>query len=172
MAPLIKLSKLSHWPAVEINSKQGAPASQVMNILQTVWRGGLGEAADRAGLMRMTLKVAENRKILSFFICMQIRLLHKLTPEPRCQSSSWVEAGPPLGPHGRSTRPLFPSQVSGGLRRDSTGKVESTSFVYCFSSEAGLPQTKRVNLRSCRFNLPGQPWRATIKGQYLYFCDL
>lgn len=70
MAPLIKLSKLSHWPAVEINSKQGAPASQVMNILQTAC-GGWG-AADRAAMMRMTLKVAENRKILSFFICMQI----------------------------------------------------------------------------------------------------
>lgn len=87
-------------------------------------KGGLGEAADRAGLMRMTLKVAENRKILSFFICMQIRLLHKLTPEPRCQSSSWVEAGPPLGPHGRSTHPLFPSQVSSGLRRESSEKAK------------------------------------------------
>ena len=42
MAPLIKLSKLSHWPAVEINSKQGAPASQVMNILQTAHRGDGG----------------------------------------------------------------------------------------------------------------------------------
>lgn len=124
MAPLIKLSKLSHWPAVEINSKQGAPASQVMNILQTACRGDGegGGAADRAGLMRMTLKVVENRKILSFFICMQIRLLHKLTPEPRCQSSSWVEAGPPSGPRGRCTHPHFPSQVSGGFKPGSTGE--------------------------------------------------
>lgn len=86
--------------------------------------GGRGGAADRAGLMRMTLKVAENRKILSFFICMQIRLLHKLTPEPRCQSSSWEEAGPPPGPRSRCTHPHFPSQVSGGFILGSRGKVE------------------------------------------------
>lgn len=109
---------------MEINSKQGAPASQVMNILQTACRGGWGGAADRAGLMRMTLKVAENRKILSFFICMQIRLLHKLTSEPRCQSSSWVEAGPPPGPRSHCTHPHFPSQVSGGFILSSRGIVE------------------------------------------------
>lgn len=86
-------------------------------------QGGRGEAADRTGLMRMTLKVAENRKILSFFICMQIRLLHKLTPEPRCQSSSWVEAGPPPGPGGRRTHPHFPSRVSAGFIAESRGKV-------------------------------------------------
>lgn len=80
---------------MEINSKQGAPASQVMNILQTAC--GRGRVADRDGLMRMTLKVAENRKIPSFFICMQIGLLHKLTPDPWCQSSSGAEAGPPPG---------------------------------------------------------------------------
>lgn len=133
MAPLIKLSKLSHWPAVEINSKQGAPASQVMNILQTACRGD-GGAADRASMMRMTLKVAENRKILSFFICMQIRLLHKLTPEPRCQSSSWVEAGTLPVPNGRYTHPHFPSQVSGGFKLSSRGKylisfVQSVTLV-------------------------------------------
>lgn len=99
MAPLIKLSKLSHWPEVEINSKQGALASQVMNIPQTLWSGGIdGEVADRASLMLMTLNVVENRKILSFFICMQICLLHKLTPEPQCQSSSKVEVGLLLRP--------------------------------------------------------------------------
>lgn len=87
MAPLIKLSKLSHWPAVEINSKQGAPASEVLNILQT--------ARDRwwGCLMWMTLKVWENRTFLSFFICMQIRLLHKLTLELRV-TPHLAESGP------------------------------------------------------------------------------
>lgn len=149
MAPLIKLSKLSHWPAVEINSKQGAPASQVMNILQTACRGGTGGgAADRAGLMRMTLKVAENRKILSFFICMQIRLLHKLTPEPRCQSSSWEEAGPPPGPRSRCTHPHFPSQVSGGFILGSRGKVELQLRPFCLLLLLGGEMTSRwENLR-------------------------
>ena len=54
---------------------------------------------------------------------MQIRLLHKLTPEPRCQSSSWVEADPPPGPRGRCTHPHFPSQVSAGFIAESRGKV-------------------------------------------------
>ena len=99
MAPLIKLSKLSHWPAVEINSKQGAPASQVMNIFQTACRGGWGGwggcVGDSASLMPMTLKVAQNRNILSFFICMQIRLLHKLTPEPPVSVLIWGGSRPP-----------------------------------------------------------------------------
>lgn len=132
---------------MEINSKQGAPASQVMNILQTAC-GGDGEAADRASLMRMTLKVAENRKILSFFICMQIRLLHKLTPEPRCQSSSWVEAGPPPGPRGRCTHPHFPSQVSGGFIPGSRGTVESQLRPFCLLLLLGGEMTsRRENLR-------------------------
>lgn len=70
------------------------------------------EGADRAGLMRMTLKVVENRKILSFFICMQIRLLHKLTPEPQCQSSSRAEAGLLPRPLVRLTHPRLGSAVA------------------------------------------------------------
>lgn len=31
----MEFSKLSHWPEEEINTKQGAPSSEVMNILQT-----------------------------------------------------------------------------------------------------------------------------------------
>lgn len=141
MAPLIKLSKLSHWPAVEINSKQGAPASQVMNILQTACRGDWGGRGlvDRAGLMRMTLKVAENRKILSFFICMQIRLLHKLTPEPWCQSSSWVEAAPPPGPRSRSTHPpAHTSPLGSGKSYESQPRP---LFVYCSYAAARWPRS-------------------------------
>lgn len=108
----------------------------------------MGGAADRAGLMRMTLKVAENRKILSFFICMQIRLLHKLTPEPRCQSSSWVEAGPPPGPRGRYTHPHFPSQVSAGFIPGSRGKVELQLHPFCLQLLLGGEMTsRRENLR-------------------------
>lgn len=94
-------------------------------------QGEWGGAADRAGLMRMTLKVAENRKILSFFICMQIRLLHKLTPEPRCQSSSWVEAGTPPGPRGRCTHPHVPFQVGGSFIPGSREKVKLQLRPFC-----------------------------------------
>lgn len=105
-------------------------------------------AADRAGMMRMTLKVAENRKILSFFICMQIRLLHKLTPEPWCQSSSWVEAGPLPGPNGRYTHPHFPSQVSGDFKPGSKGKIsDQLCPKFNMSTAAELVQNEAMRLQ-------------------------
>ena len=59
--------------------------------------------------MLMTLKVAESRKIPSFFICMQMDSLHKLTPEPRRRTSSGAPDGPLLGAGPRRTR-ACPSQ--------------------------------------------------------------
>lgn len=124
--------------------------------------------ADRAGLMRMTLKVVENRKILSFFICMQIRLLHKLTPEPRCQSSSRVEAGLPSRPLVRLARPSHTHTpylgVSGGFGRNSQVKVEkrhSTSFVYCsqFTSKQITPRPVRAARLFQRQTFPLEAWK-------------
>lgn len=105
--------------------------------------------ADRASLTRMTLKVVENRKIPSVFICMQMRLLHKLTPDPGCQSSSWVDTGPPPGPLGHAAPPCTPlgSAVSFGFQRQSWEPKPRLVVLLCLFTDSPFGDEERLQSR-------------------------
>lgn len=112
---VIKFSKWSRWPALEINVKQGAELLRTAGVQRSscAWHWKFGR-----------------RKILSFVICMQIPLLHKLTFEPR------------VSPH------LGESRVTDRL------------LLYCgwWESNAAL-RTKRRNKTSYWVNMSLEGWK-------------